>query len=271
MSDRLLLIHWNELSIPAHVTADQLETDPRWKQLALSALQALLEVLKARPDCRISFTRGILHGHVGDRPLQSWLETWLGKDKWRKLRGRAVQPTATVFAPAHTLECELSCNGRCGEGITRAHIAETWAWSIGSEDTGSAGDSIRAVKTTIHADEATDVEVSNLASQQHFNLWLDDLLGWGQAVSSNHVISDFEGYKVIMYPFDHGYPHIHVHAHDDERLNAKYRVDVFEPLTKQRPAGLDAMMETWIEERRGQLIESWRRCQAGLFPIKIHV
>jgi hypothetical protein len=180
-----------------------------------------------------------------------------------------VQPTSSILPPAHVLECELTCNGRWGEGITRAHIGETWAWSIGSEATGSAGESIRAVKTTIDAMETTDVEVANLAAKQHFERWVDDLLVWGELVSNNHVIAELERYLIIMYPLDHGYPHIHVHARDDDRLNAKYRVDFFEPLTNGNPAGLDVLIEQWIVLRRDQLLHSWDRCQAGSFPLKL--
>lgn len=269
MTDRPLLLHWNELSVPVELSATELNTDPRWRHLAETAFQAFQDVLRVRPDCRISFTKGSFHGHIADRPLQSWLEIWLGKDKLRKLRGRAVQPMTPILPPIHSLECELSCNGLRGEGITRAHIADTWAWSMGSAETGSAEDSIQAVKTSIDAEGNANVNVTNLASRQHFDRWQDDLQVWGKSVSNNHVIAFLDRYLVIMYPLDHGYPHIHVQIRDDDRLNAKYRVDVSEPLTKQRPAGLDLLIEPWIAQRREQLLLSWDRCQAGGFPLKL--
>jgi len=269
MSDRLLLLHWNELSIPAEITAAELNADPRWAQFAQLSLSAFLEVLTVRPDCRLSFTKGTFHGQVADRPLQSWLEVWLGKERWRKLRSRAVQPSAQSLMPAHSLECELTCNGRHGEGITRAYIADSWTLSLGSEVNGFTDHQIRAVKTTIDSDGQVNVDVPNLADSKHVGQWSGDLAVWGQIVSTNHVVAKLDRYSIIMYPLDHGYPHVHVHVQDDPKLNAKYRVDFFEPLTSKRPVGLDAVMETWIEQRRDHLVRSWARCQAGGFPLKL--
>jgi hypothetical protein len=269
MPDRLLLLHWNELSIPADLTAAELQANPQWAQLAQTALSTFQDVLRVRPDCRISFTKGTFHGHVAGRPLQSWLESWLGLDRWRQLRSRAVQPTSRELPPVHALECELSCNGQRGEGITRAHVAESWTLSVASAVTGSAGHYIRAEQTSIAIDAHVEVDVPNLAASDHLGHWVDDLAVWGQQLSNNHVVAVLDRYQIIMYPFDHGYAHIHVRAQDDPRLNAKYRVDKFEPLTNDRPAGMDALIEPWVAQRREQLIQSWNRCQAGAFPLKL--
>ena len=72
-----------------------------------------------------------------------------------------------------------------------------------------------------------------------------------------------------MYPLDHGYAHVHVHARDEPVLNAKYRVDKFEPLTGRNPPGLDGLMESWIAEHRELLLQSWVRCQAGKLPLQL--
>lgn len=269
MTDRLLLLHWNELSIPSNATATELQANPQWAQMTQAALVTFLKVLDVRPDCRISFSKGVFHGQVADRPLQSWLEEWLGKDRFRKLRSRAVQPFSQQIPPLHELECELSCNGNCGEGITRAYVADSWTWGVASEITGAGGHSIRALKTSINTNVSADVDVRNLASEDHFDHWSSCLVVWGQVISTNHVVASLGRYHVIMYPFDHGYPHIHVHAQDEQRINVKYRVDIFEPLTSDRPPGLDFLIEPWIAEHREQLFQSWQRCQAGSFPLKL--
>lgn len=270
MTDRLLLIHWNELSLPEELTAADLGANPRWKQMAESAFNGFFEAVRVRPDCRISFSKGTFHGQIAGRSLLSWLEMWLGKDKLRKLKGRAVQPEKSVLPPIHVLECELSCNGRWGEGVTRAHIAETWTWSLGCEEFGAAEDTIQAVKSTIDSDASANVAVANVASIPHVNRWEHDLQVWGQVLSSNHVIAQLDRYLITMYPLDHGYAHVHVHAQDDGSVNAKYRVDVFEPLTKLRPVGLDGLIEPWVARNRTQLLHSWTRCKAGGFPLKLN-
>ena len=270
MPDRPLLLHWNELSIPANVTADELQANLQWASQVQVALDTFNKVRKIRSDCRISFTKGAFHGHVAGRPLQSWLEAWLGKDRWRQLLGRAVQPPmGQELPPFSQLDCELSCNEQSGEGITRAHIADSWTWSVASDAIGFSGYVIRATKTVMDSDAHIDVDVPNLAAEDHFKHWAEDLADWGKEPSKNHVISVLDGYQIIMYPLDHGYPHIHVHVRDDPRLNAKYRIDEFEVLTNGRPPGLDALIEPWIARHRDQLVQSWIRCQKGSFPLKL--
>ena len=134
---------------------------------------------------------------------------------------------------------------------------------------GSAEDEIQAEKTTIHNNACIQVSVRNLACVPHGERWADEFAEWGMRPSENHVIAEVDGFLVIMYPLDHGYAHVHVQARDEPSLNAKYRVDKFEPLTTRNPPGLDGMMGAWIAQHHGVLIQSWARCQAGKFPLQL--
>lgn len=269
MAERTLILHWNEISIPANAACDDLKRNVAWVNLAQSAFDSFLCAQRARPDIRISFSRGVLRGEVAGRPFQSWMEHWLGKDRMRKLKARAVHPLRPPQVPIEHLDYELSVAGRCGEGITRAHLAESWAWSLGVRATGAGGEEIQADKTTMDTDGAVQVGVRNLACIEHGEHWASDLAEWGMRPSENHVIAEADGLLFIMYPLDHGYAHVHVHARDNPGLNAKYRVDKFEPLTNTNPPGLDGLMERWIAENRDLLLQSWSRCQAGKFPLKL--
>lgn len=269
MAKRDLFLHWNEISIPDHTAPEDLERNATWAELARGAFESYFLAQKARPDLRISFSRGVFHGQVAGRPFQSWLEHWLGKERMQKLKMRAVHPVQHTQPPIEQLDCELSVGGRPGEGITRAHLAESWAWSLGSSDTRSEEYEIHAEKTTIDGDAATMVAVRNLATVQHGERWVQELAEWGQCPSANHVIAEFNGRIIIMYPLDHGYAHVHVHGRDEPSLNAKYRVDEFKPLTDRNPPGLDGFMEAWIAEHRESLLLSWARCQAGKYPLQL--
>lgn len=269
MAERMLILHWNEISVPDDAAPEDLERNAAWAELARNAFDSFFRAQKARPDARISFSRGAFHGHVAGRPFQSWMEHWLGKERMQKLKARAVQPLQHGQPAVEQLDCEISVVGRCGEGITRAHLAESWAWSLGTPATGAAGDEIQADKTTIDNAATTKVAVRNLACVRHGERWANDLAEWGTRPSDNHVIAEVDGLVFIMYPFDHGYAHIHVHARDKPSLNAKYRVDKFEPLTNMNPPGLDGVMEAWIAEHREPLMQSWVRCQAGKYPLKL--
>lgn len=269
MAERMLLLYWNEISVPDDAAREDLERNAVWSELAKSAFESFFRAQKARPDVRISFSRGVFHGHVAGRPFQSWLEHWLGKERMQKLKARAVQPLQYALPPIEQIDCELSVAGRPGEGITRAHQAESWAWSLGIPDTGAAGEEILADKTTLLGDAAVQVTVRNLATVTHGERWAHELAEWGLQPSANHVVAEVDGLLVIMYPLDHGYAHVHVHAHDDPSLNAKYRVDKFEPLTVRNPPWIDGLMERWIAEHRGLLLQSWARCQAGKLPLHL--
>jgi hypothetical protein len=269
MTKLTLVIHWNEISLPADAAVDDLERNDAWAELARSAFESFLQAQKTRPDTRISFSKGVFHGHVAGRPFQSWMERWLGKERMQKLRHRAIQPQNLDQPAIEQLDCELSVAGRRGEGMTRAHLAESWVWSLGISSIGAMRHEIQADKTVIDS-EATDiVSVRNLACIQHSERWAHELAEWGMKPSENHVIDEVDGLIFIMYPFDHGYKHIHVHSRNDPKLNAKYRVDKFERLSSMSSSELDRKMEAWIARHRDLLLQSWNRCQAGKLPLRV--
>lgn len=268
MSARTFLVFWNELSFPDGTRAEHLQADPAWRARALRAFKGLRELFKLRADCRVFLCKGQWGDHVGGRPLHSWLEDWLGKDGVRFLKTKAVV-SGTAAPPFHEFDCELSSAGRSGEGLTRAHVAETWTWSVGSVETSSDAREIEADKITAEAGSVIKVRVANIAIEDHVSAWKQELIGWGHQPSNNHTVAVLGRYTVVMYPFDHGYPHIHVRSQNDTKLNAKFRVDCFEPLTYDHPEGLDALMSVWIKVHEEALLASWFRCQRGRHPLRI--
>lgn len=269
MSNRPFFIYWNELSFPEEIKIDDLIKNSEWKKKATAAMQALLNAISTRSDCRISFSKGAFLHNIGDRPLQNWLEEWVGKDALRRLKARAVHPSTFEKSPAHDLECELICLNRSGEGLTRAHLAESWTWSLGDPNLSNNNHSIDAKKITINSKDDSAVKVSNIATQEHFKYWTLHFDSWGKTIAKGHIICRLGSYEIIMYPFDHGYAHVHVHAVDMPSLNAKYRIDLFDPLTNNRPAGLDNLVRPWMEKNRDSLLASWARCQNGGYPLQI--
>lgn len=265
MSARILPIHWNELSFSADITAEELQSQA-WRDNAVAVANALREVIKDRPHCRISFSRGLLNFNLGGKPFHTWLEYWLGKDLYRRLRSAAIQPIVDQFPELHSLDCELYCNERAGDGITRAYINESWTWSIGHEGQASM-QYIDAVKSSLNMPDS-EVQVQNIANQHHSRAWHEQMALWGQTASQNHQICTYQGYQIIMYPLDHGYPHIHIKRADMPELNAKYRVDVAEELT-ENSIELNGIILPWVISNQVALLESWRRCQSGKYPLRI--
>lgn len=273
MSERSFFIYWNELSFSAEVGDAEPAGNNAWKIKANTAFDAFRAVLKIRPDCRVMFVRGVLHEPHENRPFQSWLEEWLGKDKYRSLRHKISQPfDVSDYVEVHKFDYELLCGQRAGEGITRAHIVESWAWSFGGDSSPYNKEIITASKIEIDQGAVDKVvEVQNIASELHAAQWADKIEAWGVTFSQNSVITEFDGYRIVMYPFDHSYPHLHVKMASDPNLNAKYRIDVFEILNENysRPSGLDDLMVKWIEKNREALLLSWRMCQRGRMPLRL--
>lgn len=272
MSERPFFIHWNELSFGSEIDESAPISTVVLGQRVSQAFEALQAVLKIRSDCRLLVQRGTLSSLIMGKPYGNWIEEFLGKDGFRKLRSKISQPEDDTEALAvHELDCELSCGSLRGEGLTRAHLASSWVWSFGSVEAQCAGTVVSAEKMLIASPEVIVVEVPNLAVVDHSVHWNAQLENWGRTVAASSIIAIVEGYQFIMYPSDHWPPHLHVHMSSIPWLNAKYRIDKFEVLNaeKIRPSGLDNIAKVWIERNIANLTMSWERCKRGDMPLRI--
>jgi hypothetical protein len=273
MSNQRFLIFWNELSFIKQGSGFQTEESGEWRSRALQSFEALKAIFTLREDCRFIVVRGSLNLSIGERPLQSWLEEWLGKDRVRKLKGKLIAiDSLEKLNPIHEFDCEISCQEQRGEGLTRAYVLQSWVWSIGSAAALCHENTISANKTLISSTLAETVAIPNLACEQHVNYWRADLESWGNEISPSSVIAKVGEYQVVMYPFDHWPPHIHVSPHSDPGTYFRYRIDEFKllpPVWKARPNGLDSQIERWIDDNREDLMRSWQRCERGDMPLKL--
>lgn len=268
---RLLILYWNELSIPNDLSEGELGANGPWAARALSLYESLRAAWRIQPHARLSVKKGQFHGLIMARPLLSWLELWLGREKVRFIKLNSIQPQLDLEEPIHDLACEVDFNGQVGEGLTRAYLAESWVWSLGHEDTGSHESTILATKLILDNAGDTvseDVVVMNIAEQSHVQHWENAIAGWDEQESPSSVVGCVSGNQVLMYPLDHGYSHIHIKVPGQRISSIKYRVDSCTPLCGTT-AALDSLMIPWIRQHSDILMESWRRCQIGLHPLRI--
>lgn len=268
---RLLILYWNELSFSESISAAEIGAATLWREHALEAFAALQLALRQRPGSKVFFPSGAFkqHEYVAGKPLLSVLEDLLGRERVRKLKANIVQPVQSQETPIESLDFELECAGRRGNGITLAHHVQSWAWSIGGELNSFSDKSIAAVKQFAAHAHSEEVLVNNIAKREHAEDWQVQMASWGATAASGHVICELGDYQIIMYPLDHGFPHLHVHRLDGAPLDAKYRVDNGEPLTKLPPPDLHALMNRFIARYRQELLTSWSRCQLGEYPLKL--
>lgn len=267
-----LTIFWNELSLPSNLVQEDFAQDGQWAERAGKVYEALHHVWRVQPRARVAMTKGQFHAYIFGQPIFSWLELWLGKDRVRSLKGTKLIQMEDENGPLiNEFDCEVSIENVVGEGITRAHIANTWVWSLGVEFTATDTESIKAQESRLD-DGGTlvsqEVAIPNLADKSHFTYWEDEIAAWGQVESENCIIGHVSGNIVLMYPFDHGYPHVHVKVTDRPQYVYKYRVDLFEPLADSNET-LEVAMRDWVLVNSGSLNESWRRCKRGKHPLKI--
>lgn len=80
-------------------------------------------------------------------------------------------------------------------------------------------------------------------------------------------VSRFLGIIIRMFTetgAQHHIPHLHAYYQDDQ---ATYRIDTGDLLAGSLPRGQQRLVEAWIELYRDELLEDWRRVEAGQ-PIK---
>lgn len=266
---RLLILYWNELSFQDG--ADPNVDDEAWANRARAAFDAFHDACNYQPAVRISVAKGSFHAQHFGRSLLSWLEHWLGRDRLRRIKARAVQPLEVDEPQGHQLACEVHRDNQIGEGLTRAHLSDSWVWSLGNTAAGTDTPLIEAKKHVL--DEEGDViesqvQIANLADIEHARHWRERITVWGCEISDNCVVGDVAGNRIIMYPLDHGYPHVHVESPDFRNRTFKYRIDKFESLN-DTPAQLDSVMRLWVHQHSHSLLQSWRRCSNGQHPLKV--
>ncbi len=82
-------------------------------------------------------------------------------------------------------------------------------------------------------------------------------------------LSRFFGIIIRMYAepgAPHHQPHFHVYY---QNYAAVYSIESIELLSGELPRRQRRLVEAWAELHQNELLENWKRLQAGLFPYKI--
>jgi hypothetical protein len=257
-----LVLYFNELSAPpTDITLEELQN---WSRLALSLLSCLEEVNKSRPECTFAFPLGHWHAIYGGKPLSVWLKKWLKEDKYRYLQIRIKN-----IEQRNDLLYQVYFEAQQTIGLSFAHTAKSWAFSFPKEDSPWLAHFVSAVE---FFQDGTDInnkecEIPHLANEQHALHWQQLLFDWGRSTANCSKIGTVATYSIVMYPLDHGYPHIHLIDPQSYKTLAKFRIDQFERM--EGPPAWDEEVRVWVNRYRDELIQSWTRCQHGNHPYQI--
>ncbi len=82
----------------------------------------------------------------------------------------------------------------------------------------------------------------------------------GANIGGVPAISRFYGLVITMYFDDHGHPHFHVRHPEGA---AKIRIDVIEVIDSRLATKHLRLALAWAELHQQELLENWRRAQAG--------
>ena len=259
---RPLTLYFNELSLPAGEPPEPMEL--RWKSNASVLFLGLRQVSRYQSKVAIAFLPQYWNAVYGAKTLSVWLSEWLGRDQYRWLlsRLRHDYPTENEIS-------DVYFNSKKSVGMTRAHLARSWAFSFPIVNSPWVSPFISATEWYLDGDSVVGraCTVMHLANEAHATHWQYDLCDWGEVLANENIIGELEGYLIEMYPLDHGY--LDVHLIDPQLLTtiAKYRVDCFERL--EGPPYWDKNMRSWITTHQDQLLRSWARCKRGGHPYRI--
>ncbi|MBV5347354.1 DUF4160 domain-containing protein [bacterium] len=251
---RPLPIYFNELSSPCTVPDNT--PGAEWQAWATMLFTCVREVSRRKIELDVVFIAGHWHGLAGTKPLSQWIKQWIGNDNFKWLLSRVRNVAAS------TQDCEVSFENKKADGLTHAHVAGSWAFSFPVPDSPWLAPQVAATEHCLGVDGLDEHQcaIRNLGTSDHVRHWRQELEDWGRVLAGNNVISSISGYPLLMYPNDHGYPHVHLVDPDIIKEGrkgtlAKYRVDVFERM--EGPPRWDSEVRPWIERHRADLLSSW--------------
>ena len=234
----------------------------------MTLFNCLRDVSHRQDELYLAFVVGHWHSLCGGKPLSQWVRQWIGNGNYQWLLPRVKNVAASAQ------NCEVNFKSQKAEGLTYAHLAGSWAVSFTLPNSPWLAPEVSAMEVCLDAEELTEREctIRNFGAEDHVRYWEQSLADWSQVLANNNVIATIAGYPLMMYPCDHGYPHVHlVDPHfikeGRKRTLAKYRIDQFERM--EGHPRWDSEIRPWIERYRTDLLRSWERCQQGDHPIRI--
>lgn len=263
---RPLVIYFNELSSPCAVPDNTVGAE--WRERAKTLFDCVREISRRQAQFDLAFVAGHWHCLVDAKPLSQWIKQWIGDRDYQWLLLRVKNVAASVQ------DCEVNVENQKAHGLTHAHLAGSWALSFPLANPLWLAAEVAAKEICLVADRLTEREcaIRNLGTAEHIRHWGQELTDWGRVLAGNNVIATIAGYPLMMYPNDHGYPHVHLvdpsNIIDGRKGTlAKYRIDPFERM--EGHPRWDSEIRPWIERYRAELLRSWQRCVEGDHPDRI--
>lgn len=264
----MLVLFLNELSV------DDEGINPHSFLTSIGELfNRLVSFLIERKDVKLGISSAFLNGVVAGRPLISWLESAISKDKFVFIKGRIVLPRNLNHGDGLDLLLEVTYAGNSSLGMTLAHIRDSWVISLINEPNPWDQITIQAQKKEINENgewgAVEPILIKNLSDTQHLEHWQQSIEEWGNVISGSSIISTVDGYHIVMYSCDHLPPHIHLIKASTTQQVGKYTIDTFDVLETKEPR-MNNTLKEWINTNKASLLQSWERCQKGGRPYSIH-
>lgn len=261
-----LVLYFNELSCPP--TTD--ESEHEWSECALLLFSCLRRVYSLQPALHATFPQNSWHASYNTKPLSVWFRQWLSRDQYRWLLGILRNNTITT-AP----DIDIYFEDKIAIGLTCSHLTNSWAFSLPRNDSPWTHFSIDATEYRVDGDIITQLEcrLKNLSLDAHVEHWANELVEWGREIAVSNVIGELDNLQIVMYPLDHGNPHIHLidpESYDSKnhrKTLAIFRIDRFERLEGQ--PDWDTQITRWVNKYKNDLMSCWERCQKGKHPFRV--
>lgn len=265
-----LIIFYNEHSSPP-TTLPQGE-NIRWKSFALELFSCLRKTNQLQPKLNINFPNNSWHEIYEGKPLSVWIKEWLGKDKYEWLLLKMIKNTISENETN-----DIYYNDIRAVGLTCSFFTASWVFSFPEADSPWASPSINASEYYLNPDnekiKIRACTINNLAQDEHVEHWKNELEDWGLEIAESNIIAYLDALPIVMYPNDHGYPHIHLinpnqyDQNNHRKTLAKFRIDNNERI-EGKPKW-DTQIKEWINNNKELLLRSWNRCKKGGHPYRV--
>jgi len=171
------------------------------------------------------------------------------------------------------LDREVRYKGQSAIGLGWADQEDSFVMSLGHTPPWS-NHVIPAERQTLDAQSglvAGVVEIRNLATRGHAEMWRADIEGYGKDIAKSSLLYRGNQFVMRMHLDDHDPAHVHIYAHstDTRALLAKVRIDNGDILEGALSTPMRREIGEVLARNREALMEGWDRCRSGQLPFAV--
>ncbi len=171
------------------------------------------------------------------------------------------------------LDHEVRCGEQTSIGLAWADLDDSFVFSFGhSEPWSSQAISCQRYVLDKSANiNTTAIEVRNLATETHAEVWKKHLKDYGSNPAKSSLLYEGNGFFMRMHLHDHDPPHLHIYPRRSDMRDriARIRIDNCDLMDGSLSSAMNREISEVITRHRTTLLEGWKACRAGKLPLRL--